>query len=223
MLSPLLYALYTYDCTSIHPTNTIIKFADDTTIVGLISGGDETAYRDEIHRLTEWSTANNRGSECFKNQRAHHWLPKAQHKPYTIAHQRGLRGEGSGFQILGHKHRWGSFLEHKHFSSGQESTAATLFLKDTEEESAARAVVSVLLSLCHWKCEKLLHLYVVDQQLSGRQESSPVGDQFSTKNLWRFSAFLKGALHCAQPRKGSEHFRGTLPSWTSFVLIIALW
>ncbi len=59
VLSPLLYILYTHDCISIHPTNTIIKFADDTTIVGLISGGDETVYRDEIQRLTEWCTANN--------------------------------------------------------------------------------------------------------------------------------------------------------------------
>ena len=36
VLSPLLYSLFTHDCSPIHPTNTIIKFADDTTIVGLI-------------------------------------------------------------------------------------------------------------------------------------------------------------------------------------------
>ncbi len=58
MLSPLLYALYTYDCVPTHPTNKIIKFADDTTVVGLISGGDETAYREEVQNLTDWCTAN---------------------------------------------------------------------------------------------------------------------------------------------------------------------
>ncbi|KAJ8362640.1 hypothetical protein SKAU_G00114710 [Synaphobranchus kaupii] len=47
VLSSLLYSLYTHDCTPSHPSNTVIKFADDTTVVGLISGGDETAYRDE--------------------------------------------------------------------------------------------------------------------------------------------------------------------------------
>ncbi|KAF7652535.1 hypothetical protein LDENG_00095010 [Lucifuga dentata] len=31
----------TYDCTPSYPTNTIIKFADNVTMVGLISGGDE--------------------------------------------------------------------------------------------------------------------------------------------------------------------------------------
>lgn len=59
VLSPLLYTLYTHDCTPTHPNNTIIKFADDTTVVGLISGGDETAYRMEVERLSAWCTTNN--------------------------------------------------------------------------------------------------------------------------------------------------------------------
>ena len=29
-----------------HHSNTIIKFADDTTVVGLITDNDETAYRE---------------------------------------------------------------------------------------------------------------------------------------------------------------------------------
>lgn len=59
VLSPLLYALYTYDCTAIYSSNKIIKFADDTTVVGLISGGDESAYRDEVERLCVWCGENN--------------------------------------------------------------------------------------------------------------------------------------------------------------------
>lgn len=59
VLSPLLYSLYTYDCIPIHVSNSIIKFADDTTIVGLISGEDESAYRDEVQRLTVWCSTNN--------------------------------------------------------------------------------------------------------------------------------------------------------------------
>ena len=40
VLSPLLYSLFTHDCMARHESNTIIKFADDTTVVGLIN--DET-------------------------------------------------------------------------------------------------------------------------------------------------------------------------------------
>ncbi|KAI3371794.1 hypothetical protein L3Q82_024352, partial [Scortum barcoo] len=38
---------------------TIVKFADDTTIVGLILDNDETHYREEIHHLTQWCSNNN--------------------------------------------------------------------------------------------------------------------------------------------------------------------
>ena len=58
-MSPLLYTLYTSDCSPSHPSNLIIKFADDNTVVGLISGGDETAYRDEVQQLSAWGSANN--------------------------------------------------------------------------------------------------------------------------------------------------------------------
>ncbi len=58
MLSPLLYALYTYDSVSTHPTNKIIKLTDDATVVGLISGGDETANREEVRHLIDWCTVN---------------------------------------------------------------------------------------------------------------------------------------------------------------------
>lgn len=36
VLSPILYSLYTYDCTPAHSSNSITKFADDITVVGLI-------------------------------------------------------------------------------------------------------------------------------------------------------------------------------------------
>ena len=35
-------------------SNTIIKFADDTTVVGLITNNDETTYREEVRDLAMW-------------------------------------------------------------------------------------------------------------------------------------------------------------------------
>ncbi len=55
MLSPLLFTLLTHDCTANH----IIKFADNTTVVGLISNNDEIPYRKEVAQLAEWCCANN--------------------------------------------------------------------------------------------------------------------------------------------------------------------
>ncbi|KAK3553724.1 hypothetical protein QTP70_007598 [Hemibagrus guttatus] len=42
-----------------HSSNHIIKFADDTTVVGLIRKNDESAYREEVQQLTAWCKANN--------------------------------------------------------------------------------------------------------------------------------------------------------------------
>ena len=54
VLSPLLFSQFTHDCTARHYSNTIIKFADDTTVVGLINDKDETAYRKEVRDLAGW-------------------------------------------------------------------------------------------------------------------------------------------------------------------------
>ncbi len=59
VLSPLLFTLLTHDCTAKFSSNHIIKFADDTTVIGLISNNDETHYREEVAQLAEWCGANN--------------------------------------------------------------------------------------------------------------------------------------------------------------------
>lgn len=59
VLSPLLYSLFTHDCVPVYGSNTIIKFADDTTVVGLIKDDDESAYRDEVQHLAVWCATNN--------------------------------------------------------------------------------------------------------------------------------------------------------------------
>ena len=59
VLSPLLYSLYTHDCVASFNTNQVIKFADDTTVIGLITNDDETAYRREVEILELWCQENN--------------------------------------------------------------------------------------------------------------------------------------------------------------------
>ena len=45
MLSTLLYSLFTHDCVAMHASNSIIKFADDTTVVRLITNNDKRGRR----------------------------------------------------------------------------------------------------------------------------------------------------------------------------------
>ncbi len=66
VLSPLLFSLYTNDCTSKDPSVKLLKFADDTTLIGLIKDGDESAYRQEVKELAVWCSLNNWSSTRLK-------------------------------------------------------------------------------------------------------------------------------------------------------------
>ncbi len=59
VLSPLLFSHYTNYCTSKDPSVKLLKFADDTTVIGLIEDGDESAYRQEVKELAIWCSLNN--------------------------------------------------------------------------------------------------------------------------------------------------------------------
>ncbi len=58
-LSPLLFSLYTNDCTSKVLSVKLLKFADDTTLISLIQDGDESTYRQEVKELAVWCNLNN--------------------------------------------------------------------------------------------------------------------------------------------------------------------
>jgi hypothetical protein len=51
-----------------HNSNTIIKFADDTTVVGLITDNDETADREEVRDLAVWCQNNNLSLNMIKTK-----------------------------------------------------------------------------------------------------------------------------------------------------------
>jgi hypothetical protein len=54
LLSPLLYSLFTHECMVMQDSNSII-----TTVVGLITNNNETAYREEVRALEVWCQKNN--------------------------------------------------------------------------------------------------------------------------------------------------------------------
>ncbi|XP_037548521.1 uncharacterized protein LOC119425069, partial [Nematolebias whitei] len=64
----------------------IFKFADDTTVVGLISNNDETDYRNKVSRLALWCRHNNLSLNVDKTKEIVVDFRKmhAQHAPLTI-------------------------------------------------------------------------------------------------------------------------------------------
>ncbi len=58
VLSPLLFSL-SNDCASTDPSVKLLKFADNTTLIGLIQDGDKSAYRQDVKELAVWCSLNN--------------------------------------------------------------------------------------------------------------------------------------------------------------------
>ncbi len=59
VLSPLLFSLFTNDCTSKDPFVKLLKFADDTKVTSLIKDGNESAYTQEVEQLAIWCSLDN--------------------------------------------------------------------------------------------------------------------------------------------------------------------
>ncbi len=102
VLSPLLYSLYTHDCVSSHSSTSIVKFADDTVVLGLISNNDETAYLGEVERLTSWCQDNCLSLNVSKTKELIVDFRKRQQRPYTPLVISGTPVERvSSFKYLG--------------------------------------------------------------------------------------------------------------------------
>ncbi|XP_061826589.1 uncharacterized protein [Nerophis lumbriciformis] len=76
----------THDCCARSTTNHIVKYADDTTVVGLIRDNNDMDYREEVKHLVDWCRTNklvlnvNKTKEIIVDFRKH----KSSHAPLFI-------------------------------------------------------------------------------------------------------------------------------------------
>ncbi len=87
---------------SSHSSTSIVKFADDTVVLGLINNNDETAYLGEVKRLTSWCQDNCLSLNVSKTKELIVDFRKRQNWPYTPLMISGTPVERvSSFKYLG--------------------------------------------------------------------------------------------------------------------------
>jgi len=103
VLSPILYSLYTHDCVVRSNSNTTVTFADDTVVVGLISGNDGKAYLEEVAKLSLWCQDNSLMLNVSKTKELIVDFKRTQHQStYTPLGINGTAVEKvSSFRYLG--------------------------------------------------------------------------------------------------------------------------
>ena len=96
--------LYSHNCVAKHEYHTIIKFADDTTVVGrpdLITDNDETAYREEVRELAVWCQDNNLSLNGSKTKELIMDYRKRQAEQAPININRAVVERVESFKFLG--------------------------------------------------------------------------------------------------------------------------
>jgi hypothetical protein len=93
--------MFTHDCMARHDFNTIIKFADDTTVVGLITDNVETVYREEVRELAMWCHDNNLSLNVIKTKKmiVDYRKRRTEHTPILI--DGAVVEQVEGFKFLG--------------------------------------------------------------------------------------------------------------------------
>ncbi len=85
-----------------HSSTSIVKFADDTVVLDLISNNDETAYLVEVERLTSWCQDNSLSLNVSKTKELVVDFRKRQQRPLTPLMISGTPVERvSSFKYLG--------------------------------------------------------------------------------------------------------------------------
>ncbi len=100
-------------------STSIVKITDDTVVLGLISNNDETAYLDEVERLTSWCQDNCLSLNVSKTKELIVDFRKRQQRPYTSSYdQWDPCGEGEQLQVPRCKHLRGPDLDCTHSNIG---------------------------------------------------------------------------------------------------------
>lgn len=124
VLSPLLLTLMTYDCMPKFPTNHIVKFADNTTIVDLMKDNNDLAYRERVVKWWWWWWGGGYNLILNITKTKEIIIDFRKKCPcHAPSHQQHSGGGGHQHKVFGVVHyRW-SHLDCKHCIPGQEGTA----------------------------------------------------------------------------------------------------
>ena len=154
VLSPLLFTWMTHNCVPSSATNHIVKFADDTTVVGLIRDNDDM----EVEQLVDWCRENNLILNVDKTKEIIVDFRKKQssHAPLLINNMEVVNST----KLLGVHITDQTHLVCEHRNTGEVGTAAALPAAN-EEISSAPAHLHHLLQEHHREHPDQLPLCVV--------------------------------------------------------------
>ncbi len=200
------------------PSVKLLKFADDTTLIGLIQDGDESAYRQEVKELAVWCSLNNLELNTLKTvemivdfRRNPPALP-----PLTIMNSTVTAVES--FRFLGttisQDLKWEDHIVHC-----EKGPAEVVLPSPAEEVQPATGAAETVLLRHHWI--RPLHVNNCLVQLSYQiwPQKATEGSPDCWANHWYNPPHSPRTVLIQSEQKGWQNHSGpltssTLPLWT---------
>ncbi|KAL0162157.1 hypothetical protein M9458_041553 [Cirrhinus mrigala] len=198
VLSPLLFSLYTNDCTSKDPSVKLLKFADDTTLIGLIQDGEESAYRQEVEQLAVWCSLNNLELNMLK-QRNPPALPPLSIMDSTVAAVETFKFLGS---IISRDLKWDTHID----SIAKMAQQRLYFLRQLKKFNLPQELLKQFYSAV---IESVLCTYKIRRQKIAENGSDRREDYWT--------------VYIQSEEKGSENHSGSLTPMSSPFRTFAIW
>lgn len=212
VLSPMRYTLSS--CTTVLSPS-IIKFSDDTIVIGLINGGDKTVYRTEVAELMAWCQENNHSSNANNTKEVIVDPPTEEEgAAHTTTYRSGWGGESEHFQITWHLHLRGSLLISQHSTADKEITEMLVFHKKAKGIWHACQISWQLLQGHHRKHSHHCHYSLVWKLLCSGQQGSLEGGQNCPNHRRNSLPITWGHLPHQDHQEGPQYHQGQYPPST---------
>ncbi|KAM9821541.1 uncharacterized protein ACBT44_007086 isoform 1-T4 [Syngnathus typhle] len=182
----------------------LLKYADDTTLIGLIQDGDETAYRQEVERLVHWCSENHPELNPLKivEVTVDFKRDPSPLLPLTIRSNTIISTDT--FKFLGttisRDLKWTG-----HIDCPEEGPAEAVLPETAQEVQPAASASEDLLHCLHPVCPLHLHHCLVWIGLQTRQAQTTTDNQNCKKDHWNQPPIYPRLVRVQDQESGKEH------------------
>ncbi|KAK3509006.1 hypothetical protein QTP70_018046 [Hemibagrus guttatus] len=140
------YSHFTHDCRPVCGSNSIIKFADDTMVIGLIRENDE------VQHLVVWCADNNLLLNTSKTKKLIVDFRRKKGRMHKPIHINGCRA-CIQLQVSRDPHLRGPVLDHQYLQSGQKGSSVPFILNTLKKNHLSS---TILVNFYHGAIESIL-------------------------------------------------------------------
>ncbi len=135
------------------PSVKLLKFADDTTVIGLIKDRDESAYRQAVEQLAVWCILRNLELNTLKTVEMIVDFRRTPPPRSPLTHHHGQHcGLSRVIQIPGNHHLSGPEEGQAHWLYCEKGPAEAVFPPPAKEVQPATGAAETVLLCHHWDC-----------------------------------------------------------------------